>query len=520
MGRVFLNFQKYAIMSYVTPLFIFCLFSLYLSTLLYAGEGGMGNERKNLFNINLKEGEISFNDFIKFAVDGYTYMLLPETQGYSTVMVNSSSFTSAGSQEVIGSPEVYLGSKNLYEVMDYSRKKVTEQRTYLRIRPWLHLFIGEMLSFHGRVDVATGHLDAEHGKHDMYHQWDFGYGELKFKGFDVQMGLLSFNDPLDSTFDDPNLLIFSNTGTLCGQPLDSHPEGFEGILISTKDVFDPLKLRFGYFNSGWHFMGDEINMVTAQSVYSLTDSLSLMLYEYVIIDKNNVQFPGLGGKDSHSYYTGIYLKQKPKPFGYSANFIYLGGTIHISPNHEKRSIDRKAWVLHLTADYQLAKETLVGIKYAHSTGDTDPNDHNSKSWWGINADYLGTNFFFDYGFGTTLNGQLSVIDPWSGRALGINLVGPYWKTSLGFISPHLSKFYLNGGLYYIGAAEKSPINGKRSVGAEFDNILEYHIVKDKFILAAEADIIGGGNLYEAPKGINIDTSETSWKAMLVAYYNF
>ena len=516
------SLQKKITYPWILTSIVFLLFLLFICPITYAGRGeNMNFEEKEGLGINWKEGEFKINDSIKFNVDGYMYMLLPEIEDRSTIMGDSGSF-SANSQEVMGGKDVYLGRQHLYEAFDYSTDKRDKlERAYLRIRPRFHLYTGDILSFHGRADVATGHLNRDNNlPRGWYHQWDFYYAEIKLKNLDAQIGSLEFNDPLDSTFHDPNLLVFSNSGRLDGRDVTSYPEGFEGIFVSKKDLFKNFHLRLGYINTGRQFLGDEINALTAQGVYNFTDSLTLMLYEYVILDKNNVQFPGLEGNNSRSFYTGAYLKQTPKPFGFTANFIYLGGKIRIAPDGEKRSIDREAWLLHLTGDYQLAKETTMGIKFAHSSGDTNPDDDHSKSWWGVNADYCGTNYFFDMGYGDTFNNQLTVIDPWSGRALGINMVGPYLGTSLSFISPHLSKFYWDSGLYYIGASKKSPLNGNRSVGVEFDNIFTYHVVKDKFMLQIEADVIGGGNLYDAPAGVNIGTKETSWKTMLVALYNF
>ena len=527
--NIFLLFNKKLNRCLLTVL-IFQVTYFFICPNLIAGQGeNMNYERKEAFSFDWRETEFKVNDFIKFNVDGYWWWYLPEIENRSTIMANSGSFTSttSGSQELIGDKDVYMGRKPLYNYFDYkSNKRDKLQRAYMRLRPWFHLYTGDIISFHGRADIATGHLDTDDGNpHGWYHQWDFYYAELKLNGFNIQMGSLSFDDPLDPTFHDPNLLVFSNSGRLDGRDVASNPEGFEGIFVSKKNLFKNFHLRLGYINTGAQFLGDEINAITAQGVYNFTDSLSLMLYEYVILDKNNVQFrrgteDGLSGRNSRSFYTGAYLKQTPNPFGYTANFIYQGGKIRIAPDGEKRSIDRKAWLLHLTADYLLAKETMVGIKFAHTSGDTNPDDHHSKSWWGVNADYMGTNYFFDNGYGTTFNGQLTVIDPWSGRALGINMVGPYWSTSLDFISPRFSRLYWDGGLYYIGASKKSPLNGNRTVGVEIDSMLTYHIMKNKFLIRLESDIITGGNLYEAPEGVDIDTAETSWKNLLVVVYNF
>jgi len=470
------------------------------------------------FHVNLKELSFDINNLLRLDIDGYMYMGPFYASSPHALAVSSTYSSSYRMGEVVTGFSVANGGRTIRPIRPYKRGNEFKDE-YARVRPWFHLYVGDHLSFHSRIDFMTGRI-GQGENYNSNNVVDFGYFELKVKGYDIKLGMLSFYDPLNSDWGDPNNLVLANNGGMgingndYGEYWGHRSDGYEGVLVATDDVFKPLKLRLGYFNMGHKYFSDEINVWTTEILYEFNQQTSLKLYEYVVMDKDNTQFPGLGGEDSRMYYTGVYLVDEPEPIGFTANFVYLGGTTKL----ESRDLRRSAWASHFTLDYKLGKETLVGLKFTHTTGDNNPYDNNDNAWWGLDADYYETYMFYDYGWAETLNYQATVIDPNTGLKLGTNLVGPYLKTTVAFISRNLK---LDAGIYQIMTTKKSPErhggNGNRNVGTEFDMTFEYFFTK-QFSYLLELDYINVSDLYDDPSGYG--RSPNAWAIGGFLFYYF
>jgi hypothetical protein len=399
------------------------------------------------------------------------------------------------------------------------RRGNEDSNEYARIRPWFHLSVGDELSFHSRADFMTGRI-GEGENYNSKSTMDFGYFQLKAKGFDIKLGMISFADPLDEDWQDPNQLVLSNNGAfgIAGDDEGRHKrhraDGYEGVMMATDDIFLPWRFRLGYFNMGHAYFSDEVNLYTAEALYRLNDRTKARFYHYSVLDKKNTQFPGLGGKNSRMHYFGLHLTQAPEPWGFSLNAVYLDGRTNL----QERSLARSAYALHATLDRKINKSTRGGLKFTHTSGDNDPYDGKDSAFWGYDADYLETYMFYDYGWAETLNYEPTVIDPHTGTKLGMFLIGPYLKTTLPFIS---EKLKLDAGIYQILAAKKSPApyggNGKSNAGTEFDTTFEYFITKHLSAML-ELDYINVGNLYDKPDAWG--RSQNAWVVGGYMFYYF
>lgn len=477
---------------------------------LHAEEGGI--------KPNWKETSFQLNDNVRLDVDGYAY-IGPFYTSSPPAVSSSSTYNSAyRTGEVVTGYSVANGGRTIRRTDPYPRGNEYSNE-YARTRPWFHLYMGENFSFHARADFMTGRI-GEGENYRSENVMDFGYFELKAKGFDLKLGMISFADPLDEDWYDPTNFVLANNGGFGiagddeGRYRGHRADGYEGVMIATDDVFLPWRFRVGYFNMGHRYMSDEVNLYTGEALYRIGERTKLRLYHYSVLDKDNTQFPGLGGKGSKMHYSGFQVVRAPDPLGFSLNAVYLGG----ETNLQSRSLNRSAYAMHTTLDMRLAKDATAGLKFTHTSGDNDPYDRKDSAFWGYDADYYETYMFYDYGWAETLNYEPTVIDPHTGTKLGMYLFGPYLKTSLPFIS---EKLKLDAGIYQIFSAKQSPVqyggNGNRNVGTEFDATFEYFITKHLSAML-ELDYINVGNLYDKPGAWG--RSPNAWMAGAYMFYYF
>ena len=469
----------------------------------------------------------TFSNSMRFEVSGYSFAGFYNAQ-LSPFVNNAATYTTSyGLGEVVSGFEP--DGQGGYRPSSSFQKGDRIEDEYIRIRPWLHLYTGDNLSFHLRADIMTGTVSQSETPNNLV---DFFYMDYLSHGIRIQAGMLPFNEPVHtewhSAWGDPNNLVLAGNGGMgiaskANGDDDRHiADGYEGVQISTTDLLDPVALRLGYLDLGHSYFSDEINLWTLEGVYRIDATTRFKLYEYLVRDKKNVQYPGLGGDHSHSNYTGAYLQKDPAPWGFTANAIYLDG----KTNLDEKSLKRDASAAVLTLDYKLAEgpslgfmsNPQAGLKYAYSSGDNNPNDHKDSAWWGVDGEFLGSYLFFDYGWALTYNYQLTAIDPNTGMKLGVQMLGPYLKTTLPWISPNLT---LDAGLYKLWATKRSPRgfggNGKRDVGVELDATFEYFITKHLSVMQ-EMDYIFAGDLYnDRASGTR---AADPWKIGLFVFYYF
>lgn len=477
--------------------------------------------------IDWEDLNFTFGNGMRLEVGGYALTGFYNAQ-LSPFVNNAATYTTSyGAGEVVSGFEPD-GHGGLKPSSDFQKGDRIEDE-YLRIRPWLHLYTGENLSFHMRADVMTGTVSRGETLNNLV---DFLYADYLTHGIRIQAGMLPFNEPVHtewhSAWSDPNALVLAGNGGMgiaskANGDDDRHiADGYEGAQVSTTDLLDPVALRLGYMDLGHSYFSDEINLWTLEAMYHISDSARFKLYEYLVRDKKNTQYPGLGGDHSNSNYTGAYLQKDPTPWGFTANAIYLDGKTNLA----EKSLDRDAGAAVLTLDYKLAEgpslgfmsNPQIGFKYAYSSGDNNPNDHKDSAWWGVDGEYVGSYLYFDYGWSLTYNYQLTAIDPNTGLKLGVQMLGPYLKTTIPWLSPNLT---VDAGLYKLWATKGSPKrfggNGKRDVGTELDATFEYFFTKHLSVMQ-EMDYIFAGDLYN--DRVTGTRAADPWKIGLFVFYYF